>query len=196
MKLQREFYNRSALIIAQELIGKKLVHGETAGIIIETEAYLGEIDAAAHSYKGRTARTEIQFGAGGFAYVYQIYGKNFCFNVVANLENIPEAVLIRALEPTDGVELMKIRRNKNNLRDLCSGPGKLAQALSITKNLNGADLCGGEIFIEDVGINPRVETTKRIGIDYAGDAANYLWRFISDSGRERISKSGVEEKVI
>lgn len=196
MKLQREFYNRSALIVAQELIGKKLVHGETAGIIIETEAYLGELDAAAHSYKGRTARTEIQFGAGGFAYVYQIYGKNFCFNVVANLENIPEAVLIRALEPTDGVELMKIRRNKNNLRDLCSGPGKLAQALSITKNLNGADLCGGEIFIEDAGINPRVETTKRIGIDYAGDAANYLWRFIFDSGSERISKSGVEEKVI
>lgn len=196
MKLQREFYNRSALIVAQELIGKKLVHGETAGIIIETEAYLGELDAAAHSYKGRTARTEIQFGAGGFAYVYQIYGKNFCFNVVANLENIPEAVLIRALEPTDGVELMKIRRNKNNLRDLCSGPGKLAQALSITKNLNGADLCGGEIFIEDAGINPRVKTTKRIGIDYAGDAANYLWRFIFDSGSERISKSGVEEKVI
>ncbi len=196
MKLQREFYNRSALIVAQELIGKKLVHGDTAGIIIETEAYLGELDAAAHSYKGRTARTEIQFGAGGFAYVYQIYGKNFCFNVVANLENIPEAVLIRALEPTDGVELMKIRRNKNNLRDLCSGPGKLAQALSITKNLNGADLCGGEIFIEEAGINPRVKTTKRIGIDYAGDAANYLWRFIFDSGSERISKSGVEEKVI
>ena len=195
MKLQREFYNRSALIVAQELVGKKLVHGETAGIIIETEAYLGELDAAAHSYKGRTARTEIQFGAGGYAYVYQIYGKNFCFNVVANLENIPEAVLIRALEPTDGLELMKSRRNKNNLRDLCSGPGKLAQALAITKIHNGADLCGGEIFIEDVGINPRVETTKRIGIDYAGDAANYLWRFIFYSGGERISKSGVEEKI-
>ena len=114
---------------------------------------------------------------------------------MANLENIPEAVLIRALEPTDGLELMKSRRNKNNLRDLCSGPGKLAQALAITKIHNGADLCGGEIFIEDVGINPRVETTKRIGIDYAGDAAEYLWRFIFYNGGERISKFGVEEKI-
>lgn len=196
MKLSREFYQRSALIVAQELVGKKLVHGETAGIIIETEAYMGELDAAAHSYKGRTARTEIQFGAGGFAYVYQIYGKNFCFNVVANVENIPEAVLIRALEPTDGVELMKIRRNKNNLRDLCSGPGKLAQALAITKSFNGADLCGGEIFIEDIGLAPEIAATKRIGIDYAGDAANYLWRFILTAGGERISKTSVEEKVI
>lgn len=195
MKLSREFYQRSALIVAQELIGKKLVHGETAGIIIETEAYLGELDAAAHSYKGRTARTEIQFGAGGYAYVYQIYGKNFCFNVVANLENIPEAVLIRALEPTDGLELMKIRRNKNNLRDICSGPGKLAQALAITKNFNGADLCGGEIFIEDVGLAPEIAATKRVGIDYAGDAAEYLWRFIFDSRSERISKFGVEGKI-
>ena len=178
MKLSREFYQRSALIVAQDLIGKKLICGKTAGIIIETEAYLGEFDAAAHSYKGRTARTEIQFGAGGYAYVYQIYGKNFCFNVVANLENIPDAVLIRALEPTDGLDLMKIRRNKNNLRDLCNGPGKLAQALGITKNLYGADLCGDEIFIEDVGLTPEILATKRINIDYAGDAANYLWRFV------------------
>lgn len=185
MKLGREFYNRSGIIVARDLIGKKLVRGETAGIIIETEAYMGELDAAAHSYKERTARTEIQFGAGGFAYVYQIYGKNFCFNVVANVENIPEAVLIRALEPTDGVELMKIRRNKNNLRDLCSGPGKLAQALGNTKNLYGADLCGEEIFIEDAGLTPEILATKRIGIDYAGDAANYLWRFVATKNAAR-----------
>ena len=182
MKLTREFYLRSGLDVARDLIGKKLVHrtaaGATSGIIVETEAYMGEIDAAAHSYKGLTERTKIQFGIGGYAYVYQIYGMYFCMNVVANVENIPEAVLIRAIEPVDGVELMKARRNKNNLRDLCSGPGKLAQALAITKNHYGADLCGDELFIETAILNPAVTATKRINIDYAGDAANFLWRFI------------------
>lgn len=182
MKLTREFYLRSGLEVARDLIGKKLVHctaeGVTGGIITETEAYMGEIDAAAHSYKGLTDRTKIQFGAGGYAYIYQIYGMYFCMNVVANVEEIPEAVLIRALQPLDGVELMKSRRNKKNLRDLCSGPGKLAQALAITKNHYGADLCGDEIFIETAILNPSVTATKRINIDYAGDAADYLWRFI------------------
>ncbi len=182
MKLTREFYLRSGLDVARDLIGKKLVHrtaaGVTSGVIVETEAYMGEMDAAAHSYKGLTERTKIQFGIGGYAYVYQIYGMYFCMNVVANVENIPEAVLIRAIEPVDGVELMKARRNKNNLRDLCSGPGKLAQALAITKNHYGADLCGDELFIETAILNPAVTATKRINIDYAGDAANFLWRFI------------------
>ena len=186
MKLTREFYLRSGLDVARDLIGKKLVHrtadGVTSGIIVETEAYMGEIDAAAHSYKGLTERTKIQFGIGGYAYVYQIYGMYFCMNVVANVEKIPEAVLIRALEPVDGLELMKSRRNKNNLRDLSSGPGKLTQALAITKNHYGADLCGDEIFIEDINFNPAVTATKRINIDYAGDAKNFLWRFtLTDS---------------
>ena len=182
MNLTREFYLRSGLDVARDLIGKKLVHrtadGVTSGIIVETEAYMGEIDAAAHSYKGLTERTKIQFGIGGYAYVYQIYGMYFCMNVVANVEKIPEAVLIRALEPVDGVELMKSRRNKNNLRNLCSGPGKLTQALAITKNHYGTDLCGDELFIETAISNPAVTATKRINIDYAGDAANFLWRFI------------------
>ena len=182
MKLAREFYLRNGLDVARDLIGKKLVHrtadGTTSGIIVETEAYMGTIDAAAHSYKGLTERTKIQFGSGGYAYVYQIYGMYFCMNVVANVENIPDAVLIRALKPVDGVELMKMRRGKNNLRDLCSGPGKLAQALAITKNHYGADLCGDEVFIETAILNPAVTATKRINIDYAGDAANFLWRFI------------------
>ena len=182
MKLGRNFYLRSGLDVAKDLIGKKLVHktaeGVTAGIIVETEAYMGKIDAAAHSYKNITERTKIFYGEGGFAYIYLIYGKNFCFNVVANLENIPEAILIRAIEPTDGIDLMKVRRNKNNLRDLCSGPGKLCQAMNITKNLYGADLCGDEIFIEENIFNPPITATKRINIDYAGDAKNYLWRFI------------------
>ena len=183
MKLQREFYQRSGIIVAQELIGKKLVHGETAGIIVETEAYMGTIDAAAHSYKGRTARTEIQFGAGGFAYVYLIYGKNVCMNVVANVENVPEAVLIRALEPVAGLDLMMKRRQKNNPHDLCNGPGKLSQALRITMKDYGADLCGDEIFIEDINFHPEIAATKRINVDYAGAAADYLWRFIQTNSK-------------
>ena len=182
MKLERIFYLRSGVEVARDLIGKKLVHnspeGLTGGIIVETEAYLGVNDAAAHSYKGLTKRTKIMFGKGGYAYVYMIYGTNFCFNVVANVENIPDAVLIRALEPTDGLDLMKKRRNKINLRDLCSGPGKLAQAMNITKSHYGVDLCGDEIFIETTNIIPNITATKRINIDYAGDAANYLWRFV------------------
>ena len=184
MKLPREFYQRDGLTVARELIGKKLVtnlpEGLTSGIIVETEAYMGAIDAAAHSYKGKTERTKIFYDAGGFVYVYLIYGMHICTNVVANVENVPEAVLIRALKPVDGVELMKLRRGKNNLRDLCSGPGKLSQALGITKDFYGADLCGEKIFIEPAEIL-RVESTKRINIDYAGEAANYLWRFVAIS---------------
>ena len=183
MKCCREFYLKSGLEVARDLIGKKLVHnsaeGLTSGIIVETEAYMGAIDAAAHSYKGLTERTKIQFGVGGYAYVYLIYGMYTCMNVVVNVENIPECVLIRALQPIEGIELMKIRRKKNNLRDLCSGPGKLTQAMGITKNHYGIDLCGEEIFIEEVeNFTPDITATKRINIDYAGDAANYFWRFI------------------
>lgn len=183
MKLPREFYLRDGLTVARELIGKKLVtnlRGEvTSGIIVETEAYMGELDAAAHSYRGKTERTKIFYGAGGFVYVYLIYGMHICTNVVANIENVPEAVLIRALEPVDGIELMKLRRGKKNLRELCSGPGKLSKALGVTKDFYGADLCGEEIFIETTNLNLQVATTKRINVDYAGEAADYLWRFVA-----------------
>ena len=192
MKLEREFYLRDGVTVARELIGKKLVtnlRGEvTSGIIVETEAYMGKIDAAAHSYRGKTERTKIFYGAGGFVYVYLIYGRNICTNVVANVENIPEAVLIRALEPVDGVELMKLRRGKKNLRELCSGPGKLSQALGVTKNFYGLDLCGGEIFIETSNFRADITSTKRINVDYAGEAANYLWRFIAAGNKFLSSK--------
>ncbi|MBQ7198189.1 MAG: DNA-3-methyladenine glycosylase [Selenomonadaceae bacterium] len=194
MKLDRNFYLQSGVEVARTLIGKKIFHhspeGLTGGIIVETEAYMGSLDAAAHSYKGLTERTKIQYGLGGFAYVYMIYGMYFCMNVVANVENIPDAVLIRALQPTDGINLMRKRRGKNNLRDLCSGPGKLAQAMGIDKNHYGVDLCGDEIFIETTNILPDVTATKRINVDYAGDAANYLWRYIM-TGSEYLS---VKEK--
>ena len=188
MKLPREFYLRDGLTVARELIGKKLVtrlpEGLTSGIIVETEAYMGKIDAAAHSYRGKTERTKIFFNAGGFVYVYLIYGCNICTNVVANVENVPEAVLIRALEPVDGVELMMNRRGKKNLRELCSGPGKLSQALGVTKNFYGLDLCGDKIFIETVeNFQCHITATKRINVDYAGDAANYLWRFIATGNK-------------
>jgi DNA-3-methyladenine glycosylase len=188
MKLERNFYLRSGVEVAKDLIGKKLVHnsadGLTAGIIVEVEAYLGKIDAAAHSYKGRTARTEITFGDGGFAYIYLIYGKNICMNVVANVAEVADAVLIRALQPVEGIDLMKIRRQKNNLCELCNGPGKLTQAMAITKNHYGVDLCGDELFIETAeDFQPEIIATPRINIDYAGDAANFLWRFIQKNNR-------------
>ena len=183
MKLEREFYRRSGLIVARELIGKKLIcktdEGIAGGIIIEAEAYMGATDAAAHSYKNRrTSRTEAMFNDGGHAYIYLIYGMYLCFNVVANVVDVPEAILIRALEPTDGIELMKKRRNKNSIKDLCSGPGKLTQALGITKAHYNIDLCGDELYIETTDLTPEIETTKRINIDYAGEAADYPWRFI------------------
>ena len=183
MKLQREFYRQSALVVARELIGKKLIchtiEGITGGIIIEAEAYMGAIDAAAHSYKNRrTKRTEAMFSDGGHAYIYLIYGMYLCFNVSANLKDVPEAVLIRALEPTDGIELMQRRRNKQSLKDLCSGPGKLTQAMGITMAHYNIDLCDDELYIETIDLIPKVEATKRINIDYAGEAADYLWRFI------------------
>lgn len=181
--MKREFYLRSALEVARDLIGKQLVHvtpeGITKGIIVETEAYLGKIDPAAHSYKAPpTGRTAVQYGPGGYAYVYTIYGLHCCMNVVTNLPQVPEVVLLRALEPTGGISLMASRRGTTDLHSLCSGPGKLTQAMGITKADYGTDLLGGTLYIEDTGVSPpEISATPRINIDYAGDAAAYPWRF-------------------
>lgn len=189
MKLTRDFYLRSALEIARELIGKQLVHitpeGTTKGIIVETEAYMGAMDAAAHSYLGRkTERTAIQFGIGGFAYVYTIYGMYNCVNVVVNREDCPEVVLLRALEPTQGLELMRQRRKQESALRLCSGPGKLCQAMDITKDAYGMDLCGDTLYIEAVSnCQPEIAATKRINIDYAGEAVHYPWRFVEKNSK-------------
>ena len=177
-KLGREFYLRDVNIIARELIGKVLVHSETSGIIIETEAYRGPDDKASHTYNNkRTSRTEIQFREGGFAYVYMIYGMYYCFNVTANSPDKPEAILIRALEPLDGIDLMKARRKINNVKNLCNGPGKLCQALNITKANYGEDLCGEKLYILDAGYSFEVGTSPRINIDYAEECKDYLWRY-------------------
>lgn len=184
MKLEREFYTRDGLTVARELIGKRLVHrspeGLTAGTIVEVEAYIGPDDAGSHAYKARrTRRTAIQYGPGGFAYVYRIYGLHSCMNVVASIEERPEAILIRALEPAAGLELMMKRRGTEDVKRLCRGPGNLAQAMGINMEHYGMDLCGEELYIE-TGEEEKVQvcTDKRINIDYAGEAADYPWRFL------------------
>ena len=185
-KLERSFYERDACTVARELIGKILVHdsldGRTSGIIIEAEAYKGPEDKAAHSYGGRrTVRTEIMFHEGGLAYVYLIYGMHCCFNVTASVVGKPEAVLIRALEPLEGIGIMTARRGTSRVKSLCDGPGKLCQAMGITREHYGADLCGNEIYIADEGYDFPVATSKRINIDYAEECRDFLWRYIRAS---------------
>lgn len=192
-KLPREFYLRSdTLQIAQDLIGKLLVvpsdSGERiSGMIVETEAYLGEIDKAAHSYNNRrTARNEITYSVGGHAYVFFIYGMYFQFNVVCGAKDSPHVVLIRALEPVEGVEIMRERRLEKNPsaampdKNLTSGPGKLCIALNINRRLNGEDLLGDNIWLEDYKNFPaqNIKIGKRIGIDYAEEFAEKPWRFL------------------
>ena len=192
-KLSREFYLRSdTLQIAQDLIGKLLVVPDDAGervsgMIVETEAYLGEIDKAAHSYNNRrTARNEITYAQGGHAYVFFIYGMYFQFNVVTGARNSPHVVLIRAVEPVEGVEIMRERRLEKNPsatmpdKNLTSGPGKLCIALNINRRLNGEDLLGNNIWLEDFKTFPpeKIKIGKRIGIDYAEEFAEKPWRFL------------------
>lgn len=177
--------------MARELIGCELVHdsidGPTAGVIVETEAYRGPLDRAAHTYgRRRTARNEAMYGPPGHAYVYLIYGIHECFNVVAGDVGLPEAVLIRALRPTVGLELMAKRRNldfttKGMQYNLCSGPGKLTQAMGIHRALHyGIDLCGTRLFIVagNLDVDDEVITTPRINVDYAGEWAALPWRFV------------------
>lgn len=141
---------------------------------------MGAQDKAAHSYGNLySERTKIQYGEGGYAYVYLIYGMHICMNIVANKEAIPEAILIRSLEPLEGIELMKKRRKTDNIKLLCNGPGKLSQAMGITKENYGDDLCGETLYLEDGVVIPKskILKSKRINIDYAEEARDYLWRF-------------------
>lgn len=184
MKIKREFYLRSALEVAPELLGLILVHksqeGITKGKIVEVEAYLGPLDPAAHSYRApRSSRTIIQYGEGGYGYIYLIYGMYYCMNIVTNEIEIPEVVLIRALEPVDGIDLMKIRRGTDKIKNLCNGPGKLCQAMGIDKSLYGVDLCKEILYLEQPKKKEliEVETSKRINIDYAGEAKDYPFRY-------------------
>ncbi|MBQ2888481.1 MAG: DNA-3-methyladenine glycosylase [Firmicutes bacterium] len=185
----RDFYLRDANTVAPELLGKLLVHnssqGVTSGIIVEVESYIGPHDKGAHSYLNkRTKRTEIQFGLGGYAYIYAIYGMHLCFNVVVNICDKPEVVLIRALEPVDGIELMRQRRNIVDRVELCNGPGKLCKSMGITIEHYGYDLCKSELYIEPLQHIDKTDimVSPRINIDYADECKDYLWRyFIKDN---------------
>ena len=173
--LSRSFYGRDAETVAKDLLGAILVvrspGAERRARIVETEAYVGPHDLACHAAKGRTARTEVMFGPPGHAYVYFIYGMYDMLNVVTGGVDDPQAVLIRAAEPLEGLDAA------------LDGPGKLTRALGITRALNGADLCRGPLVIV-AGEHPRhVETTPRIGVDYAGEWKNAPLRFYDrDSG--------------
>lgn len=186
--LPRSFYQQDGLQLARALLGKVLLRrvGDqlTAGRIVETEAYLGEQDPAAHSYKGNTQRTRIQFGPGGYAYVYLIYGMHCCMNIVAAPEGVPHVVLLRALEPVVGFDWMEQRRHTHRTANLCSGPGKLCQAMAIDRSCYGMDLLGEELWLEDASAVPegQVAVSRRIHIDYAGEAADWPYRFcVADS---------------
>jgi DNA-3-methyladenine glycosylase len=170
--LPREFYERPTVDVARELLGKVLVHGRTAGMIVETEAYLGLEDRAAHASHGITDRTRVLFGPPGHAYVYFIYGMYECLNFVTERDGTPGAVLIRALQPMAGLAVMRRRRPAvRKLEDLASGPGKLTLAMGITRRLNGADVTRGELTVHRLDAEPNfeIEVTPRVGIRHAAD---------------------------
>jgi DNA-3-methyladenine glycosylase len=176
------FYNRPVLDVARDLIGCVISHERSSGVIVETEAY-HQTAPASHSYVGLTERTRIVFGPPGKAYIYRAYGIHACLNAVCEPPGVGAAVLIRALEPLEGIELMRERRGLDRLEDLCSGPGKLTQALDIGLDLNGTDLTAGPIVF---AAKPRawrdvpVSVDRRIGIT---KAVELPWRFSATGNR-------------
>jgi len=188
-KLSADFYKRDdVLLISHELLGKVLCtnfHGKlTSGIIVETEAYAGITDKASHAYGGRrTKRTETMYASGGTVYVYLCYGIHHLFNIVTNKENIPHAILIRAIQPLDGIDIMLGRRNLKNISNrLTAGPGILSQAMGISVHISGQSLLDKQIWIENREKNNPLKNFKiisspRVGVQYAGKDALNPWRF-------------------
>jgi DNA-3-methyladenine glycosylase len=196
-KLDRDFYLRDTLTIAEDLLGKQLVH-ETqdcriVGRIVETEAYIGPEDKGSHSFGGkRTNRNEVMYHIGGTSYVYLIYGMYYCFNVVTEQIDKPAAVLVRAVEPVYGEEYMSRFRygmdysalSSRQKLGLCNGPGKLCMAMGIGKAENGLDLCSSKLYICDAQNKPfNVKTSPRINIDYAEEYAYKPWRFFIEDNK-------------
>jgi DNA-3-methyladenine glycosylase len=182
VRLERDFYARSVHDVARDLIGCTVRHADAAGRIVETESYHMD-EAACHAYAGVTNRTSTLFGPPGHAYVYFSYGVHSLLNAVAEAEGVGAAVLIRALEPTEGIELMRARRGLERAEDLCSGPGKLTQALGIGLSLNGSSLVDGPIEVharEPSARRPRIVLGERIGITKAVDLP---WRFCDADSR-------------
>jgi len=195
--LPREFYLRDAREVARELLGKELVRespeGLTSGIIVETEAYLGAVDRASHAFGNRVSRrTSIMYEEGGHAYVYLIYGMYWCLNITVQGKGTPECVLIRALQPITGLELMRRRRHDKagkRLANLTNGPGKLCLALGIDGSLYGEDLCGNVLFVRECLLSgpSEIATSTRINIDYAEEAIHHDWRYYL-KGNQFVSK--------
>jgi DNA-3-methyladenine glycosylase len=195
--LKRGFYRRPTIEVARDLLGKVLVHGPTAGIIVETEAYLGGDDLASHSARGITGRTRVIFGPPGHAYVYFIYGMYECLNIVAEPDGHPGCVLIRALEPVSGLDVMRHRRPAaRKPEDLAGGPGKLTLAMGITRAHNGVDVTRGALVVRDAaqfkpsGGKPgqfEIAVTPRIGITQCADRPlRFLIR-----GNRFVSRGGI-----
>jgi DNA-3-methyladenine glycosylase len=196
--LSYEFYNHTSLQVAPKLLGKTLINMQNgkrlSGKIVEVEAYMGPDDKAAHSYGNkRTKRNEVMFGPPGHAYVYMIYGMYYCMNVITSPEDVPHGVLIRAVEPLEGLEYMSLNRYKlpledltpSKLRNLTRGPGRLCSAMNIDRSLNGASLSGPQVYIEEPTVHEEftIATSPRINISYAQEAAAYPWRFYIEGNR-------------
>jgi len=184
-KLKRRFFEKPTLKVAKELLGKYLVvkkRGKLVyGKIVETEAYIGKKDPASHAYRGVTPRTKLMFGEPGYAYIYLTYGMYYCLNFITEKEGFPAAVLVRAVEPKEGLDLMIKRRKIKNKENLTNGPGKVCKAFGLDKSLNGADICSDVIWIEDRGENPeKIVSASRIGIKVGKDKK---WRFYIEENR-------------
>jgi DNA-3-methyladenine glycosylase len=179
-KLPKDFYTRSCIKVAKELLGKILVktccNKVLSGIIVETEAYPGKNDPASHSFIGKTKRNEVMFSEGGKGYVYFTYGNHFCFNVVTGKENTGSAVLVRSIEPLEGIGIFKKNRKTDDINNLTNGPGKVCQAFGIGRNDNGVNLTGDYIFIKENPVKKkfRIANSARIGITRNREK---LWRF-------------------
>lgn len=197
-KLPRAFYNRPALQVAPDLLGKRLVHIEEgqriSGIIMETEAYKGEDDLGCHCRAGRTPRTQVMYGPPGHAYVYFTYGMHWLLNFVVEAENEPAAILIRAIYPTEGLDIIAARRGAQPKEQWTNGPAKLCQALNINGNYNGIDLCAenAELFVENAFQIPQKHITNspRVGLNNVPEPWKSIpWRF-------RISSSYADSALI
>ena len=192
-KLDKTYYsNQDVLALAKDLLGKVLVTringAVTSGIITETEAYAGVTDKASHAYGNRrTGRTEVMYQQGGISYVYLCYGIHYLFNVVTSVKDEPHAILVRAVEPLIGRDIIEKRRNRSiDKASVSSGPGSVSKALGIDLGLNSKDLTGDEIWIEDHGLrynDNEIAATPRVGVDYAGEDALLPWRFFVKGNR-------------
>lgn len=193
-KLKRGFYERATLDVAWDLLRTTIVYHTARGVlaahIVETEAYIGEEDPACHAAVGRTERNDVMYGPGGFGYIYFIYGMYNCFNIVTERKGFPAAVLIRAVEPVCGEDIMAAN-SPPNCRLLTNGPGKFCRAFGLTRQQNGMDLTGPTLYlIEHEDYTPDVVTTRRIGINKGSEK---LWRFYDGNSRfvsgRRITKN-------